>query len=273
MPAVGVEGREAPDVDVPKIERSFAVDDPLGDELAGAAGIGDARGIESGADEEAAQFGRLAENEITVRSKTLRTVQERLHFRGFQARRAMDRVPHQDLEVVPILRQKLEFEIVRDGADVPRFGDRLEATHDQAADFLLVIDVAVGVAHDRQVRAHARDRAGDDVEMLRGIERYVCSGQSAEFARPLSRAIGDRLAAHLSVAVACAVAHARDMAAFDDYSDELRILDDSHAAHPGTAGERLGQIGGIRLAVAGNPDGAREIVGAQERIDLPGFCG
>ena len=107
----------------------------------------------------------------------LNPAQEHLHLRGFQTRRAMDRVLHQDLEVIPILGQELEFELVGNGADVPRFGDRLEATHDQAADFLLVVDVAVGVAHDRQVRAHAGNRPGDEVEVLGGIERYVRSRQ------------------------------------------------------------------------------------------------
>src|SRR4029077_18873141 len=64
--AVGVERREAADVDVPQVERSLAANDPFGDELAGAAGVGDARGVEPGAHEEPPQLRRLAEDEIAV---------------------------------------------------------------------------------------------------------------------------------------------------------------------------------------------------------------
>ena len=55
VPAVRVERREAADVDVPQVDRRLAADDPLGDELAGAARVGDARGVEAGADEIAAR--------------------------------------------------------------------------------------------------------------------------------------------------------------------------------------------------------------------------
>ena len=60
-----------------------------------------------------------------------------------------------DLELIPVLGQQLELESVRDARRVPWLGDRLEAAHHEAADFLLVIDEAVRIADDRQARRDA----------------------------------------------------------------------------------------------------------------------
>ena len=57
---------------------------------------------------------------------------------------------HQDLELVPVLGQQLELEAVGNRIDVPRLGHRLEAAHHEAADLLLVVDEAVGIADHRQ---------------------------------------------------------------------------------------------------------------------------
>ena len=148
--AVGVERREATHVDVPHVDRRLAADDPFGDQPARAARIGDARRIEAGADEIAGDLRRLAENEIAVEREAFRTVEQHPDLGGFEARRAMDRVFHQDLELVPVFRKQLEFELVGNARRIPRLGDRLEAAHHQPADFLLVVDEAVGVANDRQ---------------------------------------------------------------------------------------------------------------------------
>ena len=46
------------------------------------------------------------------------------------------------------------------------FAVRLEAADDQAADFLLEIRIAIGIAQHRQVRVHAIDLLGHDIEVL-----------------------------------------------------------------------------------------------------------
>ena len=89
----------------------------------------------------------------------------------------------------------------------------------------------------------------------------------------MAGAVDDSLAVNVGLGVRGAVTHSRDAAALDDNADHFRVLDDPHAAHARAPGERLGEVGGIRLAITRNPDGAGEIVGAQERIDLSGFCG
>ena len=102
-----------------------------------------------------------------------------------QRRHAMQRVLHQDLELVPIVGQKLEREIVRDAVHAPGLGVRLEAAHHQAADLLLEIDVAVGVAHHGQFRRDPAMRLGDDVHVLGRMQRDRHAAHLADLARPL----------------------------------------------------------------------------------------
>jgi len=52
---------------------------------------------------------------------------------------------------------------------------------------------------------------------------------------------------------------------------DAHALADRDAAHPRALGEGLGKVGGIRLAVAGNPDSAAEVVGAQDRRERSGL--
>ena len=186
MPAIGVERGEAADVDVPQVERRLAVDDPLGDELAGAAGIGDAGRVEAGAHEVSRELRRFAEDEVAVDGEALGSVEQQLHLGRLEAGRAVDRVLHQHLEVIPVLGQQLELEAVGDRVDVPRLRLGLEAAHDEPADFLLVVEVAVRIAYHRHVRRNAGNRLGDEVEVLGGVERDRDTREAPERARPLA---------------------------------------------------------------------------------------
>jgi hypothetical protein len=144
-----------------------------------------------------------------------------------------------------------------------------------AADFLLVVDVAVGIAQDRQHRMDAVDAVGDDVEVLGRPERHVDAGERAELPRPLAGAVDDDLAGDLDLVAAVANAQALDARPgrpdFAADRDDLRVLGDLHAAHARALGERHRQVGGIGLAVAGDPDRAGEVVGAQDRKQLAGL--
>ena len=183
----------------------------------------------------------------------------------------MDRIAHQDLEVVPVLRQQLEFESVWDRLDVPRFRLGLEAAHDEPADFLLVIQVAVGIANHRHVGSHAGDRLGDEVEVLGGVERHVDAGEAPERASPLAPAIDECFAGDRALVIRGSPADSGDVSRGAVDARDLDAFDDRCAPHPRTLGERLCEIGGIRLAVAGNPHGPREVVCAQDRHAAPGF--
>ena len=272
MFAVGMQRREATDIDVPQVDWGFAADDPFGDELACAAGVGDARRIEASAHEIAAQLRRLAEDEVAVEGKALRTVEQRSHLRGLQAGRAVDRVLHQDPEMIPILGQKLKLEALGDACHVPGLGDRLEPAHDQPPDFLLVVDVAIGIAHHGQVGVHAGNRPRHQVEVFGGEHGHIDARERTELARPLAGAVHDRFAAHFGFMPGRAITHTRHPTPLDDHAGNAGTFDDPRPAHARTLGERLRQVGRIGLAVARNPHRAAEIVGAQERVDLAGFA-
>jgi hypothetical protein len=104
----------------------------------------------------------------------------------------MDRVLHQDLEVIPVLGQQLELEAIGNRIHRPRLRLRLETAHDEPADFFLVVEIPVGVAYDRHVGRNTLDRLGDQVEVLRRIERHVDSGEASERAGPLPPAVDER---------------------------------------------------------------------------------
>ena len=168
----------------------------------------------------------------------------------------MNRVGHQDFELVPVLRQQLEFEAVGNRRHVPRLGLGLESAHDEAAHFLLVVDEAVGIANHRKVGRDAGDRPGDDVEVLGGVERHVDAGAAAELARPLAAAIDQGRAANLAGVIGARPRHSGNSAVIHRHAGDLDPFDDPGAAHPRALGQRLRQVGGVGLAVAGNPHGA-----------------
>ncbi len=199
---VAVERREPPDVHPGQVAGRRAVDDPLRKRTPGSACGGDADRVEAGADEEVRELGGFAEDELVVGREALRTVVELLDSGLLERRDPQQRVVHQNLEVVPILVQQLEFERVRDRIGRhPRFGFGLEAADHQPADFLFEVRVAVGVAQDRQVGVHAVDGFADDVEVLGRMQRDVHTGHRADLFGPLPCAVDDDLGLDVAASV------------------------------------------------------------------------
>src|SRR3546814_1782954 len=87
--------------------------------------------------------------------------------------------------------------LFRSAVHAPGLGLRLEAPHRQPADLLLEVDVAVGVPHHGEVRGHAVDLAGDDVHVLRRMQRHHDTAHPADLLGPLAGAI-DRSEEHTS---------------------------------------------------------------------------
>ena len=171
--------------------------------------------------------------------------------------------------MVPVLVEQLELERVRDlvGRD-PRLRLGLEAADDQPADLLLEVRVAVGVAQDRQVGMDALDLVGDDVEVLGGVQRHGDVDAGREGVGPLAGAVDDDLG--LDVAVARCRTPTTDVVLGEDVEDP-DVLDHPRAALPRPLGQRHGEVGRVGLAVAGQPDGADEVVGRHQRPALAGL--
>src|SRR5262249_7113910 len=87
--SVTLERHRAPDVDVPEIHRRMAVEDPVGEHLAGAARRLDADRVEAGGDEEVPQLRRLSEQVAVVRREALGPVEEELDAGRSEDRDAM----------------------------------------------------------------------------------------------------------------------------------------------------------------------------------------
>ena len=85
--------------------------------------------------------------------------------------------------MVEILRQLVEAEILADAVHAPGLGHRLEGAEQHLAGILLVIGALVGHAQHRQP-LQARDRLGDDVEMLAGMQRHGDARHVGELAPP-----------------------------------------------------------------------------------------
>ncbi len=193
-PVVGVERREPPYVDAHQVVLRLPGDDPLGERTSGPTGRGDADRVEAGADEEAAQRRRLAEQELVVGGERLRAVVELADPGVLQRRDPAYGLVHQHREVVPVLLEELELERVRQVVGrAPRFGLGLEAADHQAAGLLLEVGPAVRVAHDRQVWVDALDPLGDDVEVLGRVQRHAHADQVTERLGPLAGAVDDDL--------------------------------------------------------------------------------
>ena len=210
--------------------------------------------------------GRLAQDELIVGREALRAVEQLLETGLLQHGDPMDGGLHQHTEVIPVLLQELELERIgqRIRGD-PRLGLRLEAPHDEAADLLLDVGVAVGVAQDGQVRADTRNGFGHHVEVLGRVEGDVDPAQEADRLRPLTGAVHDDLGLNGSPVRD----HARDPTVAGDDVRDARALRDAHAPHAGAAGQRRRHVDRIDRAVAGQPEGAEQIADLQNGVALP----
>ncbi len=101
--------------------------------------------------------------------------------------------------------------------------------------------------------------------MLGRLQRDGDPRERPEFARPLTRAVDDELAARFPFAVVRLPANARDAAVRRGDGRDLRPLEDAGAAAARALRERLREIGGVRLAVARDPHAAGQVVRAQQR--------
>src|SRR4029434_4853080 len=112
------------------------------------------------------------------------------------------------------------------------------AAHKEAADLLLEVDVAVGIAHHRQIARHILHLLGDDVHVLAGIERHRDADRTRELARPLAAAVDDAL----GLDGAFGGLHAAHAAVLGVDGGHARLLEDAHATGTRAAGQRLGDV-------------------------------
>src|SRR5207302_5855415 len=99
----------------------------------------------------------------------------------------------------------------------------------------------------------------------------VDASRRTEFARPLSGAVDDDLAIDFAAPFIARPRNAADVAVVAPYRRHFHAFENPGPAHSRALRERLREIGRIGFAVAGNPHGAGQIIGAHERRELLRF--
>src|SRR5688572_17627855 len=115
---------------------------------------------------------------------------------------------------------------------------------------------------------HTGDRFGDDIEVLRGVQRHRDLVALAERARPLPRAVHEDLA----VDFAAAGLHTGHETVLRVQLRNADTFLDLYAEVARALGKALRQIGRIRLAVGRKPERALQVVDAQDRPLLERFA-
>ncbi len=262
-----VRNAEAADVHRPEVHGRLAARDPFGQGLARPAAGNDAEGIEARADKKSRHPRRFAQNKVPVGGEGFGPVDQGLDSGRLQRRDARDGRFHRRAELVPIGIEQGEMESLGDSVFRPGLRVQLEGAHDQAADFFLVVDQPVGIAHRRQIARHSRNRLGDQVLVPHRNQRHVDAGKPAHLARPLSGAV-DR---HLADNTSFGGFDGADPAVLQGNAGDRAILDDLGAGHARAARQGLGDIRGVRLAVAGRVGGADDVGGIHDRPELQGL--
>ena len=110
----------------------------------------------------------------------------------------------------------------------------------------------------------ALDRLRDDVEVLARVQRDRHADQLPERLRPLAGAVDDDLALD-GPPVGL---HRRDAAPVDHEPGHPHLLGHGRAAHPGTLGQRLGEVGRVDLPVTRQPQRTQQVVDLHHRPQL-----
>ena len=166
--------------------------------------------------------------------------------------------------MVEVVVEQLELEALGNAVLGPRHWVGLVAAHDQAADLLLPIGEAVGIAQRRQVRRHALDRLGDEILVLHRDERNVDAGHAPDLARPLPGADHELVAGDAAL-VGHDGAHAPVL---DLDAGDLDALGDGDAGHARALGQRLVISDGRGLPVGRQEGGADDVVDLHQRPQL-----
>ena len=97
--------------------------------------------------------------------------------------------------------------------------------------------------------------------MLGGVQRHRDAGHAAHVARPHARAVDDDLAGHL----AARRRHAGDATVLDPNAGDGDVLENGRAALARAPGQGERRVDRVGSAIAGQPQGADQIVRAHER--------
>ena len=265
--AACVVGAETARVHLPDVEPRQPVDDPLRDELSHPARACQPMRAEPGRDPEAGQL-RGAEDELAVRGKGFGAVDEPDHLGLAEPRHPHERIRHQLLEPLPILREQPAVEVVRDPVQPPRRGVALVPAHHEAARLAPEVDEQGRVAHGRHVERHAV-RPRDQVLVGHRDHGHVDSREPTELGGEHAARIDDDLGLDRAVVGL----DSRYPPALDSETGHAGLGRDLRPAAPRALCERHRELARVDVAVGGQIRRAEHPVDGHRREKPLGFLG
>ena len=258
--------RVAARVERPEVPLGLAVGDPFGERLAGTGGLDDAEG-EAAALVEVLQPVRRANVGKTVGRIGDRAVDHPLHADRAQDRHARDRGLDVGLQAVEVVREQLVREVLGDAVQPVRPRLPLVGSEQEARALLAQIVGDVGIAQQRQLfgaRFELGDALGHEVLVRHGDDRQRLADHGHDLAGPVAGGVDQDLAVDFSPVGdhPPGPARARLEAGHAGEAADLAAL----VARP--AGECLGQLARIDVAVIGIEQRALEVVELEEGIEL-----
>ena len=217
----------------------IAVDDPVGQRLAGAAGGGDAGG-EAAGDVEIVEFRREADDRLAVGGDRDRPVDDRLDADLVEERQPLRRRQREEFEPIHVGREKLAGEVEGRPPAPAALGAVLPAADGEGADIGLEVEILVGIAQRRQPGVEGERLLGDEILVLDDAGGERDAGHLGDALRPDAGAVDQDIAADRAV-----IGDDADRAAAfaDDIGDADALLD-ADAAGPRAGGEGVGQAVG-----------------------------
>ena len=272
VPPVALKRLRAADINVPEIERRAPLVDPLGQRHARTTGRHDADRIVAGGHPVPVKVGSLPKIVAVVGSEAFGTVEESVNARGLEERHAIHGKFENRLEVLVVLRQRVEFEVLGNAVHSPGLRLGLESPKHHLSGIGLVVGAFVRHTEDGQM-PDAVNGLGNEVEVFAGMKRQRDSRARRKLPRPHSAAIDDQFRARVArFAVDLPIDSRHLPIAFGDRRHSC-ALGDLHAPHPRAPSQRHRDVGRIALAVTRKMNGGHHILDVDvgiQRLDLFG---
>ena len=100
------------------------------------------------------------------------------------------------------------------------------------------------------------------------MQGHGCTDLVTKLSPPHASGVDDCVGTNLALLTVCLVLHSNGATRFSDDARDLHVLDDAHAAGPGTLGQRLGGVDRVGDSIVGQMHATHQVVDASKRHQL-----
>ena len=255
---------KAADVDGPQIIGRFALGDPFRQRHPCPTARSDAERVKPRTDKAIRQLRRLAQDEIPIRRKAFRPVEQLLDPCLGQGGHAGDGVVHELFVMVPVGGQGFKVKARRYPALGPQFRVGFIPAPHQPADLFFPIGQPIRIAQRGQGAGHPWNGFGDHILVFHRHQRHIHPHCGGQFARPLAGADHDLFALDRTKGRL----DPRDPALVHHNPRDGRVFKDFHPRHPRAARKALGDVGRVGLPVSWQISRPHQIVDRHQRPQI-----